>query len=367
MSAVTATRRTRGGRARAARSAGVLLTLATVAVGCSSPAPTAQADDAGPTKTTLRIIGGSSAFVPLWIADEQGFLRDQGLTMAFEQILQGSTITEAVSSNQADAATSTWVTTISAAAAAPGPKIVMSTSEGVPVSLVLRSEVAASRGITATGPFSDLSRLRGSHLRVATSDIGGALYTWATAIARDAGLTAGPEPDNDLVLVPAGVGPPQVALWNRDDVDALFLPDEFLASSGLSDIVSLPLGRTAPTFAGAGGTALIVSEELARDHPGSVRAFTNAAYRGIRWAVDPANKAAVVQLFQSRLSMPAAGAESFYDVYVASAAKDGDICPSSAGFERALSIANLGRPTPISVAEADVVDRTFCEAAAGGS
>src|SRR5687768_7140190 len=121
---------TNPGRTRAPRFAVALAVLATAVTGCTGPTspagPGAEEAD-GPTRPTLQIIGGSSAFLPLWIADERGFLREQGLTMDYEQVLQGATVIETVSSNQADAASSTWVTAMSASSAAPGPKIVMST------------------------------------------------------------------------------------------------------------------------------------------------------------------------------------------------------------------------------------------------
>lgn len=357
-------------RGRVPRLAAAVAVLATALAGCAgqtAPAEPAPADPGAPIASTLRIVGGSSAFVPLWIADEQGFLRERGLTMDFEQILQGATVIETVSSNQADAASSTWVTAISAASAAPGPKIVMSTSVGFPVSLRLRPDVAARYGLSADSPFSDLSGLRGSGLRVGTGNIGDALYVWLTAIARDAGLTVGPEATNDLVLVPSSPGPPQIALWSQGDVDALFVPDEFVASAGLSENVALPLGRTAPAFEGAGGGALVVSEDLVENDPGAVQALVTAAHQGIVWAVDPANKAAVLRVFESRLAMSAEGAESFYEGYVAATAAGAEICMPDSQFQKALALANVGRPAPVAVPESDVVDRRFCEAAAGAS
>lgn len=349
--------------------AALALSVAVVA-GCSggtAPAGsgTAASGDSAPTKPNLEILSGGSGSLLLWVADQQGYLREHGLQMNLEQVLQFSTIIESLSSNQADAAPNSWVSVISAASAAPGPKIVLTTSLGFPVSLVIKPDVAARYGITATGPFTDLSRLKDSHVRVSAGNTGEATYIWLTAIAKDAGLTAGPEPTNDLVLIPGPAGPPQITQWNQNDVDVLFTPDEFVASAGLSENVSIPVGRTAPIFDGIGGAGLVVSESMLQDHPETVQALVDASYQSLDWLADPANRAAVTQLMVANLRMPQAGAEEFYDKYVSSLAQGPERCATDAQFEGALALANAGRPAPISVPKADVIDSSFCEAAAG--
>lgn len=331
------------------------------AAGVSSPAA------AAPTKPRLTAVGGtSSVFIPLWVAEQQGYLADRGLTVDFTQVLQFPTVIEALTAGQADAATLTWVTAISAAATAPGPKLVMATGIGFPVTLSITQEAAQRYGVTAAGPFAELSGLRNSHLRVAAGDPGLPLYVWLTAVAGDAGLTAGPEPDNDLVLVPGAAGPPQLTQWNQGLVDAVFVTNEFLASAGLADGVPVPVGRTAPSLVGIGGSGIGVSEDLLDDHPETVQALVDAAYRGLQWAGDPANKAAVIQMMVQKLSMPEAGATAFYDEYQATLARGADVCMTDAAYEGAVALANAGRPSPITVAKADVVDGSFCEATAAG-
>lgn len=360
-------RRTRG---RLVRLGCTVLIAAVLGACAGSPVPhgsgAATNADNAMMKPDLKILGSGSAFIPLWVADQQGFLTERGLTTNFEQVLQFPSIVESLSANQADAATLTWESVISAASAAPGMKLVISSSVGFPVSFALKPEVAAKYGITATGPFDQLAGLKGSHLKVSAGEIGAALYVWLTAIADDAGLTAGPEPTNDLVLIPATAGPPQVALWNRDEVDAILIPDEFAVSTGLSENVSVPVGRNAPTFEGIGGAGIAVSEDLLSEHPETVQALVDAAYRGLDWVADPANKDAVIQLMVSKMSMPEAGARTFYDRYQAALARGADICMTDSAYAGTLKLANAGRPSPISVPKSDVIDSSFCDSAAAG-
>lgn len=245
--------------------ASVVAVGALALAGCSSePAVQSESGESevgAATEHELTVAMVTSACLglyPIYVAQDQGYFAEQGLTVNIEPVNGSAAVLQAMLSGQAQIGT-------------PGATpLIFSAAEGEDVQYFANTMPAGSFAlITPTDSgISQAQDLRGTTIGVSTADGGEVAY--ARAVLQDAGLEDG---DYDLLVV--GEGGQAVAGFTRDDIDAFAAsPDGVATLATALDVTEIEGTRAAHLF----GNGLASTTSFIEDNPEAIEAF-GAAYR----------------------------------------------------------------------------------------
>lgn len=242
-----------------------------LALGSAVPVAEAQ----GRTKVTLLQGFSSMSFTPIYVARAKKLFEAEGLDVDV-QIVSGSSIAfKGALGGQAQFAAMGATELITAADKGLGSMIaVAAVNRAVTVSLAMRKDVAAAKGLTPASPIKDrIAALRG--LRIASGSPGGAIHTVVMYMLKQGGI----DPKTDATVLAMGGTAPMLAALRAKQIDAIAISPpapETAAAEGLGVLlISLSRGDMAE-MGNIAYDALVTSKEYAEKHPDVVRKVVRA-------------------------------------------------------------------------------------------
>ena len=251
----------------------------------------------GPLRQTeLGVVALVSYFYPMWVAVEKGFGTQQGLDIQMTTLQTNEAVAAAVSGSLdvLMCPTDACVTAVSKGARL---KMVNDYLTQAPYNLMVRSEIQS------------VADLRGKKVGVSSLTTGSG--TLARIMLSGQGLDA-----QDYTLVQAGGNPQRYAALQSGGVDAALLSDPANFEAMLSGYRSvLEFSRVVPHYSFT--SDWVTDDWLARPgNPDVLVRFQAAQIAANRWALDPANKTALMDLIMQKTNTSAAIAERVYDFYI---------------------------------------------------
>src|ERR1700761_8637591 len=146
--------------------------------------------------TSLALPSITPGFTAIYVAQDRGFWKEQGLDVTVSQIAGVGTI-NAVIAGSIDFSGSTAGTLIRAAAAGQRMMAIANLTDRPMHEIVLRNDVAAARGFDPAAPLAKRAALL-KGLRIAVDAINTINHGFLRYVARKGGLDA----DNDLTAAP---------------------------------------------------------------------------------------------------------------------------------------------------------------------
>lgn len=146
---------------------------------------------------------------------------------------------------------------------------------------------------------------------------------------------------------------------NKAVAAAMLLPPFWIHAqkSGLRD-----MGEAVKVIGAYQGTGGFVMRKWARENPETLVRYLAAYLRGVRWALDPQNKAEAIRIYVDALKLPEDVASSCYDLAVGGLAKDAAL--DMEGFRNVLALRARYTGTPPLTAE-KYIDTSFYQKALG--
>lgn len=213
-------------------------------------------------------------WLPYWVAVGEGYFGQEGLDPRLEAIDGSSAVLQAMSAGQAQIGAPGPGPTLGARARGVDVKFIYNLYPKSVFGLLVKDD----SGITAP------AELAGKVVGVGTAD--GAEVSFTSAIMADLGLM----PERDFTYLPIGDGGTAAVAFLRDDVSAYagaVSDAAILAARGLT------LREITPeAYLGFFGNGIAMLESQMAATPDLAPKFGRALVRGMRFALDPANKAA---------------------------------------------------------------------------
>lgn len=213
---------------------------------------------------------------PVFVSIEEGFFAEEGLDVTVETVDGSGAAVQVIAAEQAQFAR-------------PGPGVVLNArARGVDVVFIYNFAARSNFGVVVPGDSDTQSPadLAGKVVGVATAD--GAEVGFARNVLLGSGLAEG----SDYTFLSVGDGGPATAAFSRGDISAY--------TASLADAAILNLRGvnvrdiTPPEFQKFFGNGLITTGELIRNDPELVEGFIRAWARGHAFALDEANREAVL-------------------------------------------------------------------------
>jgi NitT/TauT family transport system substrate-binding protein len=211
-------------------------------------------------------------WLPYWVAVGEGYFAEEGLDLRLEAIDGSSAVLQAMSAGQAQIG-----------APGPGPTL-GARSRGVDVKFLYNLYPKSVFGllVKADSAFKTPADLKGTVIGVGTAD--GAEVSFTKAIMTDLGLKDG----TDFTFLPVGDGGTAAVAFLRDEVNSYagaVSDAAILAARGLT------LREITPeAYLGFFGNGIAMLESQMAATPDLAPKFGKAMVRGMRFAMDPANK-----------------------------------------------------------------------------
>ena len=183
-----------------------------LAAGCALPASAQASDTVSFATASITML-----YLPLYVADVMGFFTQQRIAAEITEFKGGGTTAMAsVLGRSADIYVGAPSTAISAIDRGSDAIIVGAILTEFALDLVLRKEVAAKKGITASSPLAErLAALKG--LRIGVSGAGSGTHQIAQYVLRLAKL----DPESDATIMFIGSGPDMMATLLSGRADAV--------------------------------------------------------------------------------------------------------------------------------------------------
>ncbi len=237
------------------------------------------------TDVNIGVVFVNARVAPLWIAEKEGFFRKNGINIKLVNVPGGTQGTQALLSGGIDVSFTDPTSTISAIAAGASLVEVMAITTIMPYYLV------GAPGVKAIGD------LKGK--RVGSSGLGLSASRLALLVAFG---TLGLDPNRDkITLVAAGAEPERIAGLSAGALAGTVIGPEFrsridqLGLNILADLRTLKIPWEQD--------ALETSRQFLETKRDVVENVIKALLQGNAYVLNPANKAAVVELLRSRLGL----------------------------------------------------------------
>jgi NitT/TauT family transport system substrate-binding protein len=244
---------------------GVLLTLVSVA---TLLFPSGGGAQERPKVVLLQGFPAMS-FAPIYVARGKGFFEAEGLDMDVQIVRGASVAFQGVVAGQAQFAAMGATEIITAAG--KGLKSVVAVAavnRAVTVSIAVRKDVAAARGLSRAMPLKDrLAGLKG--LRIGSASPGGAIHTVLMYVLKQAGL----DHTRDVTVVAMGGQAEMVAALKAKHIDAFAVspPGPETAEAGFA-VLLLSLSRgDMPELGNIAYDALVTPRDYAEKNPEIVK------------------------------------------------------------------------------------------------
>jgi NitT/TauT family transport system substrate-binding protein len=281
-----ADRAVRGRRARrpialAAAGLAALAVAPCFCIAASTSTPNAEATG-GPatlTKVTMAADLFSMSNVALYVAIENGYIKQQNIDLDFKTLQSGSTIGVAMQSGRTDIAAS--------ASFEMGPLVVngaqflaFDSSINVATELCASNSFLASKGITSTTSVQDIARRFGG----ATIGISGPNSTPDLIARYFFQKVGGLNPAKDLKIVTLGSQPAIVTALQAGQVDGLFASPPTCSNAVATGKATIALRpNQVPAFVVTPQNIMYTTKDYAKAHPDVLRALCIAIEQGIEY------------------------------------------------------------------------------------
>ncbi len=236
---------------------------------------------------------------PVFVAIGEGFFADEGLDVTVESVNGSASVLQALSSGQAQFGR-------------PGPGPVLNArARGADVVFIYNVAARSNFGILVEedAPYQTPADLKGTVVGVGTAD--GAEVSFARAVLNGAGLEEG----TDFEFLPIGDGGPATAAFMRGDVAA------YAASTADGAIMSqrgLAMRDITPAEQmSLFGNGLATMRSTLNDDPELVEKFVRAFNRGHEFALDDANREAVLAHLKAGMPQESEDADFAESLFVA--------------------------------------------------
>ena len=277
---------------------GLRLTLAAAVAGVVSLAGIAGAQDLRPVTFAQPSPSAINSF-PVFVAIGEGFFEDEGLDVSVESVNGSAAVLQALSSGQAQFGR-------------PGPGPVLNArARGVDVVFIYNVAARSNFGILVQddAPYQAPEDLKGEVVGVGTAD--GAEVSFARAVLNGAGMTE----NEDFEFLTVGDGGPATAAFMRDEVAA------YAASTADGAIMSqrglVMRDITPDEHLSLFGNGLATMRETIENDPELVQSFVTAFKRGHEFALDDANREAVLAHLKAGMPQESEDAEFAESLFVA--------------------------------------------------
>lgn len=255
------------------------MVVAAAALGLASCSSSSSKSAAPPSlsMTNVTVFSAKSATAaPLWIAQEKGFFKQQGLNVKIELgALSGSDLSAVLLGGSAQ-----FIVTIPSSAmlaaqqGAPLRAVAMTASPEV-IDLAINSKAAAAAGIptadsTQSQVLAQISALKGSHLKITTGSAQTDPNIALRYLLKKQGVTVGS--DGDVSITPFGQTALQVTAveTGKQDGIASFPPYTIIPKTTVIHLSAVqPLTESA-------GYYMSTTSSLIKAHPDTVRAMVTA-------------------------------------------------------------------------------------------
>jgi NitT/TauT family transport system substrate-binding protein len=277
---------------------GLRLTLAGAMAGMASLAGVASAQDLRPVTFAQPSPSAINSF-PVFVAIGEGYFEDEGLEVSVESVNGSASVLQALSSGQAQFGR-------------PGPGPVLNArARGVDVVFIYNVAARSNFGILVQdeSAYQVPQDLEGTVIGVGTAD--GAEVSFARAVLGGAGMTEG----ESFEFLTVGDGGPATAAFMRGEVEA------YAASTADGAIMSqrglVMRDITPEEHMSLFGNGLATMRETIDSDPDLVASFVNAFNRGHEFALDDANREAVLAHLKAGMPQESEDPEFAESLFVA--------------------------------------------------
>jgi ABC-type nitrate/sulfonate/bicarbonate transport system substrate-binding protein len=309
--------------------------------------PKAMAQGGAPAKITVGTSYPNIDVVPIYVAREQGYFREEKVAVDLISLATGDKIAFALLGGSIDIAryTPDWI-------------IRAIEKGGSNLKIVLGSNNTLVFSLVAANSVQTYADLKGK--RIGVSTIAAADATLVRKMMAAHGLAPA-----DYILIPAGSSPERAAALRAGSLSATLLTspiDQKVIDDG--GVRRLDLSTNVVSRYAWGGEA--VRGDWARANKATLVAYMRAWIKGRRWTHDPANKEAIVRILVREARIEDRYARVMYDTYLGPnapyVARDGEL--DIPGFEALLKdMADQGHIGPPVPAPAKYLDRSYWEEA----
>jgi len=316
---------------------------------CPIHLPKALAEDGAPAKITVGTSYPGIDAMPIYIAREQGYFRDEKVSVDLISLATGDKIAFALLGGSIDIAryTPDWI-------------IRAIEKGGSKLKIVLGANNTLVFSLIANNDVQSYGDLKGK--RIGVSTIAAADATLAKKMLAAHGL--GPA---DYILIQAGSSPERAAALRAGSLSATLLTppvDQKVLDEG--SIKRLDLSTNVVSHYAWGGEA--VREEWARANKTTLLAYMRAWIKAARWAHDPNNKEGAVRILARETKIEDRYARTMYETYLGpeslAVAKDGEL--DVPGFQALLKdMVDQGQIGPAVPAPEKYLDSSYWEEARG--
>tara|TARA_R110002124_G_scaffold4659_5_gene28023 strand:- start:1605 stop:2651 length:1047 start_codon:yes stop_codon:yes gene_type:complete len=215
-------------------------------------------------------------WMPYWVAVGEGYFDEEGFAPTLEAIDGSSAVLQAMAAGQAQIG-------------APGPGPVLGArARGVDVKFIYNLFPKSVFGLLVKEESAVMSPedLRGTVIGIGTAD--GAEMSFTKAIMTDLGM----EENTDYTFLPVGDGGTAAVAFLRDDVSAYA---GAISDAAILRARGMNLREITPSqYLGFFGNGIAMLESQMAATPDLAPKFGRSLVRGMRFAVDPANKDTVL-------------------------------------------------------------------------
>jgi NitT/TauT family transport system substrate-binding protein len=236
----------------------------------------APAGAQAPEKPKLVVaVGGKSLFyyLPLTIAEQKGYFKDEGLTVEIQDFPGGARALQALLGGSADITSGAYEHTITQQAKGQSIEAIFLQGKYSAIELVMSKEKAAQ--------YKSPADLKG--MKIGVTAPGSSTNMFVNILLAKAGL----KPDS-VSIIGAGATAGAVAIMQRGELDALANLDPVVAQLEAQGFVSVVDTRTAKGMQDVYGGAyaagsIYVPSEFPKKYPNTTQAFVNAMMRALRF------------------------------------------------------------------------------------
>jgi ABC-type nitrate/sulfonate/bicarbonate transport system substrate-binding protein len=251
------------------------MALAVSAAGCGGSSGGADAD-AGARQTTITVASAPNVFLSaLYVAKDDGLFAKEGLKVNIVEVESGNDSIAALASGKAQFA-DVGFEDLAEMRKEGDDSVIMARDilDRVTLTLVMRKDVAARKGVTARSPLADrLRALEG--LKIGITSPGAPTDTYMRYYLASVGLN----PERDVQLVALGGGSALLAALEKGQIDAYHLspPTPYVAAEKGFGVVLIdgPKGEV-PALDRYDYTAFATSRQWAEDNKDAAAAFSRA-------------------------------------------------------------------------------------------
>jgi NitT/TauT family transport system substrate-binding protein len=246
-----------------------------VICGVVTAAPQASSDQAERQKITIGV-GGKPLlyYLPLTIAEQKGFFKEEGLDVTIDELGGGSTSLKALIGGSVDAVAGAYEHTILMQAKGQDITAVIEFDRFPGLALVVQKKEAAK--------YKSVKDLKGAKIGVTAP--GSSSNFFVDFLLEKSGLTAA-----DVSFVGVGGGATSVAQMKHGGLDAMANVDPVITKlEGDGDTVTLADTRNEKSsmdiFGGQDpGGVVYLKTDFVKQNPVTVQKLTNAFYKALKW------------------------------------------------------------------------------------